>query len=135
MEGVIPMTKRVGSGFSTLVFWLCVLTVGLALTHMVTREFYVPGHPLRLLVTTLLLVSFAGFIFVYAKMLSNMDEYARQIQLFALAIGFPLSLVLVWGIGYFRAEGLLQGADPRDLPAVMLASYAVGFGVAWLKYR
>jgi hypothetical protein len=102
---------------------------------MVTREFYVPGHPLRLLVTTLLLVSFAGFIFVYAKMLSNMDEYARQIQLFALAIGFPLSLVLVWGIGYFRAEGLLQGADPRDLPAVMLASYAVGFGVAWLKYR
>ncbi len=64
-----------------------------------------------------------------------MDEYQRQIQLFALAIGFPLSLVTAWAIGYFRAEGLLAGRDPRDLPLVLFIPYAIGFLVAWLKYR
>lgn len=135
MEGVLTMTEKRGSRFGTLVFVLCLLTVGMAVLHMVLREQYEPGHPVRLAMTGILMLTFASFIFVYARLLSRMDEYQRQIQLFALAIGFPLSLVLIWGIGYFRAEGLLQGGDPRDLPAVLLASYAVGFGFAWLRYR
>ncbi len=135
MEGVLEMADKRKDRFGMVVFGLCVLTVGMAVLHMVLREQYLPGHPVRLTMTGLLFVAFASFIFVYTRMLSRMDEYQRQIQLFALAIGFPLSLVLIWGIGYFRAEGLLQGGDPRDLPAVLLASYAVGFGVAWLRYK
>lgn len=135
MEGVLVMTEKQQSRFNLIVFILCIVTVGMSVLHMVLREYYAPGHPVRLVMTSLLVLAFASFILVYTQMLSRMDEYQRQIQLFALAIGFPLSLVLVAGIGYFRAEGLLQGADPRDLPAVMLMSYAVGFGAAWLRYR
>lgn len=135
MEGVLDMTAKSKDRFGSVVFGLCVLTVGMSVLHMFLREQYAPGHPVRLAMTGILVLTFASFIFVYARMLSRMDEYQRQIQLFALAIGFPLSLVLICGIGYFRAEGLLQGGDPRDLPAVLLASYAVGFGFAWLRYR
>ena len=117
----------------TLVF--CGLTVSLVVVHIVLRGIYLPGHPVRLLVTGLMVAGFASFVFLYARLIATMDEYQRQIQLFALAIGFPLSLVTAWGIGYFRAEGLLAGRDPRDLPLVLLIPYAVGFLVAWLKYR
>ncbi len=135
MEGVLAMREKHKDRFGSVVFVLCVVTVGMAVLHMVLREQYAPGHPVRLAMTSILGLTFASFIFVYARLLSRMDEYQRQIQLFALAIGFPLSLVLIWGIGYFRAEGLLQGADPRDLPAVLMAAYAVGFVFAWLRYR
>ncbi|HWN11389.1 MAG TPA: hypothetical protein VNO50_19330 [Pyrinomonadaceae bacterium] len=118
---------------AVLVF--CALTVGLVVVHILLRGVYPPGHPIRLLVTALMVVGFASFVFLYTRLLSTMDEYQRQIQLFALAIGFPLSLVTAWGIGYFRAEGLLAGRDPRDLPLVLLIPYAVGFLAAWLKYR
>jgi hypothetical protein len=33
------------------------------------------------------------------------------------------------------APGLLAGADPRDLPLVMIAVYAVSLALAWRRYR
>ncbi|MEK6281298.1 MAG: hypothetical protein AABN95_13175 [Acidobacteriota bacterium] len=128
------MIKR-SERFSPLVFILCTLTIGLGITHIGLREYYPPGHTVRLVVTSLMMLALASFIFVYSRLIASLDEYQRQIQLFALAIGFPLSLVLVWAIGYFRAEGLLQGSDPRDLPMVMLIAYAIGYALAWMKYR
>ncbi len=125
--------KQSRRGAAVLV--LCFVTVGLVVAHILLRGVYPPGHTIRLLVTSLLVLAFASFIFVYTQVLANMDEYQRQIQLFALAIGFPLSLILAWAIGYFRAEGLLQGRDPRDLPLVLLIPYGVGFAIAWFKYR
>jgi hypothetical protein len=53
----------------------------------------------------------------------------------ALAIAFPCSLVAVFTLGYLRAEGLLAGADPRDLPLVMIAVYAVSLALAWRRYQ
>ena len=128
-------SKRVSNRSSWAVGALSILTAALGVVHILLRGVYPPGHPVRLLVTSLLVLAFGSFIFFYTRTLSRLDEYQRQIHLFALAIGFPLSLVLAWAIGYFRAEGLLQGRDPRDLPLVLLVPYAVGFAAAWLKYR
>lgn len=135
MEGATLMIKKQSSRFSPLVFTLCTLTIALGITHIVLREYYPPGHTVRLVITSLMMLSLASFVFVYSRLVATLDEYQRQIQLYALAIGFPLSLVFVWAIGYFRAEGLFQGSDPRDLPMVMLIAYAIGYGLAWLKYR
>lgn len=129
------MVKKQSGGFSSLVFILCILTIALGITHMLLREYYPPGHTVRLVITTLMVLALASFMFVYSRLVASLDEYQRQIQLYALAIGFPLSLVLVWAIGYFGAEGLLQGRDPRDLPMVMLVAYGIGYGLAWMKYR
>jgi len=139
MEGVMEMAnkepRKESNRYSWAVGALSILTAGLGVVHILMRDVYQPGHPVRLLVTSLLVLSFASFVFFYTRTLSRLDEYQRQIHLFALAIGFPLSLVLAWAIGYFRAEGLLQGRDPRDLPLLLLVPYAIGFAAAWLKYR
>lgn len=129
------MANKPSTRFSPLVFVLCTLTIGLGITHIALRSYYPPGHTVRLVVTAVMMLALASFIFVYARLLASLDEYQRQIQLFALAIGFPLSLVFVWSIGYFRAEGLFQGSDPRDLPVVMLLAYAIGYALAWMKYK
>ncbi len=125
--------KRAKGSLAVLIF--CALTVGLVVVHIYLRGVYPPGHPVRLVATSAMMIGFASFVFLYVRLLGTMDEYQRQIQLFALAIGFPLSLVTAWGIGYFRAEGLLAGRDPRDLPLVLLIPYAIGFLVSWLRYR
>lgn len=135
MKGATPMVNNSSQRFPQLVLVLCTLTIGLGITHMLVRESYPPGHTVRLVLTSLMILALASFIFVYSRLIASLDEYQRQIQLFALAIGFPLSLVLVWAIGYFRAEGLFQGSDPRDLPLVMLISYGIGYALAWMKYR
>ena len=135
MEGATAMTNDTSRRFPPLAFILCALTVGLGITHMLVRESYPPGHTVRLALTTLMVLSLASFIFFYSRLIASLDEYQRQIQLYALAIGFPLSLVLVWAVGYFRAEGLFQGSDPRDLPMLMLVAYGIGYALAWAKYR
>jgi len=138
MEGVIEMTNQGSekpSKRSAAVLVLCGLTVGLVVAHILLRGLYPPGHAVRLLITSLMVLGFGLFIFFYVRLVSTLDEYQRQIQLYALAIGFPLSLVTAWGIGYFRAEGFLAGRDPRDLPLVLLLPYGVGFLASWLKYR
>ena len=121
--------------YSTYVGALSILTGGVGVVHILLRGVYPPGHPIRLIITALLVTVFASFIYFFARTISTLDEYQRQIHLFALAIGFPLSLVLAWAIGYFSAEGLLAGRDPRDLPLVLLIPYGIGYAVAWLKYR
>ena len=129
------MTNESSRRFPPVAFILCALTIGLGITHMLVRESYPPGHTVRLVLTTLMMLSLASFVFFYARLIASLDEYQRQIQLHALAIGFPLSLVLVWAVGYFRAEGLFQGSDPRDLPMLRLVSYGIGYALALVKYR
>lgn len=129
------MINETSRRFPPFAFIFCALTVGLGITHMLVRESYPPGHTVRLVLTTLMMVSLASFVFFYSRLIASLDEYQRQIQLHALAIGFPLSLVLVWAVGYFRAEGLFQGNDPRDLPMLILVAYGIGYALAWVKYR
>ena len=129
------MTNNSSRRFPPIALVLCALTIGLGITHMLVRESYPPGHTVRLILTALMVVALASFIFVYSRLIASLDEYQRQIQLHALAIGFPLSLVLVWALGYFRAEGLFQGGDPRDLPMVLMIAYGIGYAFAWIKYR
>ena len=49
--------------------------------------------------------------------------------------GYPVAVVLVFAIAFLRAEGWLQGADSRDLWAVLLLPYFAGFALAWRRYR
>lgn len=129
------MAKKGSGRLPTSAFVLSTVTVVFGVAHILMRDVYPPGHPVRLVLTGLLVMGFAAFIVAYVRLLSSLDEFQRQMHLFALAIGFPLSLVLVWAIGYFRAEGMLAARDPRDLPIVLLFAYGVGFAASWWRYR
>lgn len=45
------------------------------------------------------------------------------------------ALVATFLFGVLRAEGWFAGADPRDLPLVLVAIYAASLGLAWRRYR
>jgi hypothetical protein len=111
------------------------LVLGVMVVHILLREQYAPGHPLRLAATVVLAASFALLVWAEVRVISSQDEFTRSVHALALAIAFPCSVVAVFTLGYLRAEGLLAGADPRDLPLVMIAVYALGLALAWRRYR
>jgi hypothetical protein len=60
----------------------------------------------------------------------SMDEYHRKIYTHAMALAFPFAFVAVVAFGFLKGEGILAAGDPRDLPALLLISYVIGFTVA-----
>ena len=104
--------------------------------HIAVREFttIAPGAPLRIALTAALVAAFAAHVFVTARMMGQLDEFQRAVQLSALAFAFPVSMIALFAIGFFRAEGLLAEMDPRDLVFLMVAAYAGGLVWAWRRY-
>jgi hypothetical protein len=110
-------------------------TVVAFLAQVFAREALPLGSPVRLGLTLLLVACFALTIWVHVRLTSSMDEFMRQVQYRALAVAFPVSLVAAFAIGYLAGEGLFAGADPRDLPLVMVVTYGASFAYAWRRYR
>ena len=112
---------------STALFWAA---------HLYAREFLKlqPGEPIRLLITAGLVLAFLWLVVEQVRQSRHLDEFHRQVQYLALGIAFPASLVLLFAIGFFRAEGLFTAADSRDLFMVLILCYAAGWGIAWRKY-
>ncbi len=111
-------------------------TVLLWTFHLYTREFMKlpPGDTLRLAVTSSLVLAFLWMVLELVRQSRHLDEFHRQVQCLALGIGFPVSLVLLFAIGFFRAEGLFTAADSRDLFMVLILCYAAGWTIAWRRY-
>lgn len=103
--------------------------------HLALRQFYEPGHLVRFLATFVLIFTFAYVVMVNVRIFQQLDEFQRQVQLLALGIAFSASLIVIFGLGFLRAEGFLQRADPRDLAGVMLMLYVAGLALAWRRYR
>lgn len=103
--------------------------------HIFLRQDFLPGDPVRLAATTIVVLCFFWVILEQFRYLRSQDEFVRQVQYLALAIAFPASLVLLFAFGFFRAEGVsfLQGGDPRDLASIHLLTYGIGLTIA-LKY-
>jgi putative effector of murein hydrolase len=110
-------------------------TVLILLVHIFVRSRFAPGAPLRLLLTSALVVCFAWVIWEQVRVMRSLDEFQKHVHFLALAIAFPVGLVALFALGYFRAEGLLEGADSRDLPIILILAYAGGLLIAWRHYR
>lgn len=110
-------------------------TILILLVHIFLRSRLVPGAPLRLVLTSALIVCFAWVIWEQARVMRSLDEFQKHVHFLALAIAFPIGLVALFALGYFRAEGLLQGLDSRDLPVILILAYAAGLLIAWRHYR
>ena len=104
-------------------------------THIALRQFYPPGHLVRFSATLALILTFAYVVHVNVKGFQKMDEFQRLVQLVAIGFAYAASVLAVFALGFLRAEGLLQGADPRDLAGVMLMFYAAGLALAWRRYQ
>jgi hypothetical protein len=118
------------------VFYATAATILLWGIHIYLREFLKlqPGDFMRLIVTSLLVVAFVWMILAQVRQSRKLDEFHRRVQCLALEIAFPVSLVALFAIGFFRGEGLFAGADSRDLFVVLLFSYAAGWMIAWKRF-
>ena len=111
-------------------------TLAAVVAHIWVREGTTlePGSPLRLLITGVLVAAFGSHVFATALAMRKLDEFQKTVHLNALAFAFPVSMIAMFALGYFRAEGLLSEMDPRDLVGVMLLAYAGGLTWAWRRY-
>ena len=112
---------------ATVLFWVF---------HLYAREFMQlqPGHPFRLALTAGLVLAFLWLVIEQVRQSRHLDEFHRQVQYLALGIAFPAALVVLFALGFFRAEGLFAGADSRDLFMVLILGYAAGWTIAWRRY-
>lgn len=93
--------------------------------------------PARAAAALLPAIAMAAFLWVEVSYLRQLDELHRRVQLEALAIAFPLALLLVFTVGSLERAGVqLRGFErPRDLWPLVVIPYPVGLLVAWRRYR
>jgi hypothetical protein len=79
----------------------------------------------------------AIFVWVEIGYLRGLDELHRRVQLEALAVAFPLAILLVFTVGSLERAGIeIQGFErPRDLWPLVVIPYPIGLGIAWRRYR
>ncbi len=77
------------------------------------------------------------FILEEVKLIRSLDELQRRIQLEALAIGFPLALLVLMTMGFLQRVDLLPHAlsTIRDVWFLLPLGYFFGLLVAHRRYR
>ena len=80
------------------------VTIALFLAQVFARESHPPGSGLRLALTVALIAAFGVTIWIHVRLSASLDEFNRQVQYFALAIAFPVSLVAAFAIGYLAGD-------------------------------
>lgn len=110
--------------------------VATLVAHIFVREAgFAAGRGLRLALTAALIAAMVAFVVALVRVARTQDEYHRQVHQEALVVAFPVSLVLVFAVGYLRGEGVLAGRDPRDLWLLLLVPYTLGFMLSSRKYQ
>ena len=134
MQAAMTASERKGIPIPLMT---AVLTLIAWSAHIAIREAtdLEPGAPLRLVATGALVIAFAAHVAATLRMMRHFDEFQKAIHFTALAFAFPASMIALFAIGFFRAEGVLAEMDPRDLVMIMLLGYAAGLTWAWRRYR
>lgn len=136
------MTREVGraAAASRASLWTGAgVTAAFVLAYAAARlgiETAEPGSGGALLLALLPVPFFAGFVWAYVRRVRALDELQRHIQLEALALAFPVALVLVFTAGLLDLAGF-HGAGDWDLPRLwplVLLPYWVGLALAHRRY-
>jgi hypothetical protein len=115
------------------------LAVVWIVTYFVARlaiEVLSPGSPMRLAVVLLPIVPFAGLLWFFIRGVRGADELERRIHLEALAVAFPLSVLMLMVLGLLD---LAIDLDPdnwsyRHLWPFMFVFWFLGLAAARRRY-
>src|SRR5688572_22478365 len=93
--------------------------------------------PARATAALLPAIAMAAFLWVEISFLSQLDELHRRVQLEALAVAFPLAILLVFTVGSLERAGVhIEGFErPRDLWPLVVIPYPIGLLFAWRRYQ
>ena len=118
----------VAGGIWVLLFFICVKSL---------HAFHLEGWQ-KVGITLLPGLPFAFFIITGISEIRSCDEFTKQLHLEALAIAFPLSLLLLMIRTLLENAYLLPQGDNWDFGNVWLylcLLYFIGLAMAWRRYR
>lgn len=134
----VPTADRVPKTPSWLSAWI-LLPVSFVVSYFLARwgvEVLPQGSPGALAVALLPVPVFAGLIYSIVRGVRSMDELERRIQLEALALAYPVALLIVFTAGLLDLAGF-HGEGNWDLPRLLplvLVPYFVGVVLARRRY-
>jgi len=131
----VPNLRVLPSQFTTtilLVLWLGSYAAVRVLLPMLDGETWV-----RVAVALAPVVPGILCLWRFIASLRELDELQRRVQLEALAIAFPLALVLLWTLGLLELAVDLSADDwsYRHVWAYLPMFYFAGLAIAWRRYR
>jgi len=126
-----PAAGRSRAGLAAVLF------AGLYLAALGAAEVTAIPRAVQLIVTLLPVPAFGFFLVEWIRGIRRLDELERKIQLEALAIAFPLSLMLVMALGLLQRVMQLNPHDwsYRHIWPFLIAFYFLGLAVARRRYR
>lgn len=91
------------------------------------------GVPARILAALLPIVPFAAFLYLVVKDQRGMDELQLRVQMEALAIAFPLSMIFLMVFGLIGQA--LDLTLERHVWFYLPMFYFAGLALAWRRYQ
>jgi len=120
----------------------CLVSAGLAfVTYFGVRlilENTALAGPLRILVALVPVPFFVYFLLTEIRYMRNLDELQRRIQLEALAIAFPVVLLLLMTLGLLQVAGVAISQENwsyRHIWFLALLAYGLSVKTAERRYR
>jgi hypothetical protein len=111
------------------------LLMGLVVGVSTLLERFELGVPARYGLAVLPVAAYAWCIASYVGLVRRADELQRRIHLEALAVAFPTTAIAVFASEYLRKAGAIAQVKPDYVLMLMLVLWAVGFFIAWRRYR
>lgn len=92
---------------------------------------------LRLALGFIAVAAFGLFIAAEIRVLGQLDEMHRRIQLEALAIAYPTAILLVFTLGVLERAGIVVWGFQRlrDVWPLVALPYMIGLAIATRQYR
>jgi len=134
MSASVPAPRASSARLVTIL-----VPAGFVLAYFVARlglEKVEPGSTAALLLALFPVPAFGLLILAYTRAVRSMDELARRIHLEALALAFPLALLVAFTAGLLDLAGF-PGAGNWDLPRLwplLLLPYWLGLARAQRRY-
>lgn len=117
---------------ATLSFW-----IGSYLAARYAIPLAPQGSHLRTVIALAPLVPTLLVLWLIWRSVGSLDELQRRVQLEALAVAFPLCIVLLWVLGLLEMAVDLDRSNwsYRHVWAMAPMFYFIGLALAWRRYK
>lgn len=119
--------------------WLVTLAVWIG-SYVIARytvELAPIGSALRVLIAIAPVVPSVLVLWLIWRSVRSLDELHRRVQLEALAVAFPLCIVMLWVLGLLELAIDLDKSNwsYRHVWAMVPMFYLIGLALAWRRYK
>ncbi len=115
--------------------WALAWAVSLGLISFLSKyQWYSPGFPTILAFTVQTSIGI-GMLLAYIRLLKNLDEMERKIQLDALAMSVGVTVVVFASYSIFEKSGIVPDLKSSYLIALIAFTYMAGIVFGRIRYR